>query len=429
LYDNTTRTLREFCRTQIKNQQLKEFKTISFSHQTIGVDKIGVFYIAPEQWEERLSIAKQKAQFDELMFVSTCNRSEFWLVQNGNLTEKNLCEFFSALYPNWETSQVQWAVDHAQQFEGVAAVDHVFRVSSSLKSLVIGEREIITQVREAFDVCHKYNLTGDLLRIVMRKTIEAAKQVFTETEIANKPVSVVNLAFRLFKNYELQHDAKIVMVGAGVTNAAMFRNLRKAGYKNITVYNRTLSKAQELAEGTNCKALPLSELPAHTDGFNALISCTSSSEAVITPELYTKLNDNDNFTKILIDLAVPNDFDPKVIQNNKVEYIEVDSLKEIAQKNLEARKNEIDRCNTIIENSLGEFTAIYKERKVELAMRDVPVKIKAIKSFATEKVFAKELEQLDTNSKEVLEKVLAYMEKKYISMPMKMAKQILLSDQ
>lgn len=429
MYDNTTRTLREFCRTQFKNQHLKEFKTISFSHQTIGVDKIGVFYIAPEQWEERLSIAKQKAQFDELMFVSTCNRSEFWLVQNGNLTEKNLCEFFSALYQNWDNAQVQWAVDHAQQFEGIAAVDHVFRVSSSLKSLVIGEREIITQVREAFDVCHKYNLTGDLLRIVMRKTIEAAKQVFTETEIANKPVSVVNLAFRLFKNYELQHDAKIVMVGAGVTNAAMFRNLRKAGYKNITVFNRTLSKAQELVEGTNCKALPLSDLPSYTDGFNALISCTGSSEAVITPELYNKLNGNDNFTKILIDLAVPNDFDPKVIQNNKVEYIEVDSLKEIAQKNLEARKNEIDRCNAIIENSLGEFTAIYKERKVELAMRDVPVKIKEIKSFATEKVFAKELEQLDTNSKEVLEKVLAYMEKKYISMPMKMAKQILLSDQ
>lgn len=429
MYDNTTRTLREFCRTQFKNQHLKEFKTISFSHQTIGVDKIGVFYIAPEEWQKRLSTAKVAAGFDELMFVSTCNRSEFWLVQNGNLTENKLCDFFTALYPNWSKQQLQWAVDHAQQFEGIAAVDHVFRVSSSLKSLVIGEREIITQVREAFDVCHKLNITGDLLRIVMRKTIEAAKQVFTETEIANKPVSVVNLAFRLFKNYELQHDAKIVMVGAGVTNAAMFRNLRKAGYKNITVYNRTVSKAQELVEGTGCKALPLSELPNHKDGFNALISCTGSSEAVITPELYKTLNGNDDFTKILIDLAIPNDFDPKVIQNNRVEYIEVDSLKEIANKNLEARKNEIDRCNLIIENSLNDFTTIYKERKVELAMRDVPVKIKEIKSFATEKVFAKELEQLDTNSKEVLEKVLAYMEKKYISMPMKMAKQILLSDQ
>ena len=313
-------------------------------------------------------------------------------------------------------------------FESEEAIRHLFNVASSIDSLIVGEREIITQVRNAYEKSNEQSLTGDLIRIIIKQTIETAKDVYTQTNIARNPVSVVSLAYQALKNFGVKPDARVLIIGAGVTNTNMARFLKKHGLSNFAVFNRSVENAKKLSEEIGGKAYPLSALKEYKEGFDVLLTCTASSEIIITSEIYQSLLSSEKTKKIVIDLAVPNDFDVSICKDFPVHLIEIDSLQEIAKENMQRRAKELEACNAIIEKRLNDFNAIYKTRKVELAMREVPQKVKEIREMAINTVFAKDIEQLDEQSREVLDKVIKYFEKKYISVPMKMAKDILLDE-
>src|SRR5690606_26870193 len=194
---------------------------------------------------------------------------------------------------------------------------------------------------------------------------------------------------------------------------------------NFVVFNRTLEKAQEFAAELNGRALPLDELKNYKEGFDVLISCTGAAASIIDEDLYASLLNGETDRKVIVDLAIPHDIDMAVVQNNPVHYIEVGSLQAIANRNLQERYDELQHAEAIIEENIAEFLPALKQRRVELAMREVPDKVKEIRSFALNEVFASEVSQLDENSRLVLEKVIDYMEKKYIKVPMVMAKDIL----
>jgi glutamyl-tRNA reductase len=134
----------------------------------------------------------------------------------------------------------------------------------------------------------------------------------------------------------------------------------------------------------------------------------------------------DTDRKLVIDLAVPADFDPEIAENSNINLVAINNLKDIAESNLKQRKGELVQCQGIIDNALQEFKKVFKERQVELAMSEVPDKVKEIVNTAVNKVYAKDVEKLDTAAKETLDKVLNYVERKYISVPMKIAKEVLL---
>ena len=407
---------------------MNHFKSIAFTHATSGLDRVAKLYIPEDDYEVRLGDVKDKLQLDELMFVATCNRVEFYFTTQASMNNRFFRQFFENLYPDWSDEDVHWAIESTEVMDGLDAVRHLFHVASSLDSMVVGEREILTQMRKSFDMADQLGFTGDFLRIAMRKTIENAKQVFTETNIANRPVSVVNLANRELRNSLLPLYAQIVVVGAGVTNQAMLRKLKKQGYHNFKIYNRTLAKAEALVAEVGGEAFSLEELENHVSGFDALITCTGAPSSVISADLYGKLLQGDDTRKMVIDLAVPNDLDTEALAVHNIEYVEVKGLKKIAEANLEARKGEMVRCEAIIDQNLEAFETVYQERQVELAMREVPSKVKEIRSRAYEQVFAKEIEQLDDDSRQLLDEIVGYMEKKYISVPMKMAREILVDN-
>ena len=407
---------------------MKRFKIIAFTHKALGVDPVGKLHIPEAELPSRLLVAKAAVQCDELMYLSTCNRVEFLLSTKEELTKEKLARFFSATYNGWNTEDHLWAVSAANILEEEEALRHLFAVASSIDSLVVGEREIITQVRNAYELCRSFGITGDLLRLVIRKSIENAKEVYTRTDISRKPVSVVSLAYRRLRELNVKLDAKILIVGSGVTNTAMCRYLLKHGFTNFTVFNRTLSNAEKLAGELNSRAFTLSELKNFNEGFDVIVTCTGSVESVITKDIYKQLTGEDKSKKIVIDLAVPNDVAEDVLNSYDINLIAVNNLQEIANENLKEREKELTACEIIIENNLEEFRKTLKERKVELAMSGVPKMVKEIRETAVNEIFAKDIDGLDTNSKEVLEKVLAYMEKKYISVPMKMAKVIMLDE-
>ncbi len=407
---------------------MNSFKSIAVTHKHFDINDIGKFHIDQNEWNSRLSSLKSKCNIDEIMFLSTCNRVEF-LLNTKERTDKNfLKNFITSVYPELKQEDTDKTITSALVFEGEEALKHLFEVASSLDSLVVGEREIITQVRNAYELCHKLELTGDLLRLVVQKTIECAKKVYTHTNISRNPVSVVSLAYRKLRDLNVKLDSKILIVGSGVTNSTMAKYLKKHGFTDFVVFNRTFANAQKLANEISGRPYPLSELKNYKDGFDVIVTCTGSSEAVITKEIYSSLVGGDKSKKVVIDLAVPNDLDAEILNNYDVNLIAVNNLQEIAKKNLQEREKELSACVKIIEGNVDEFRKELKERKVELAMSDVPKKVKEIRETAVNEVFAKDIEKLDAGSKETLDKVIAYLEKKYISVPMKMAKEILIEE-
>lgn len=404
---------------------MREIKVIAFTHKTTDVSNIGRLHIDADHRRERLSRLREIG-VSELMYLSTCNRVEFIFVHDKELDQDFLQSFFSVFAPKWDQQDIQWALDNCNLFQGDQSVRHIFHIASSLDSLVVGEREIITQVRKAFDECSELGLTGPLIRLLINKTIESAKEVYTKTNIARNPVSIVSLAYRKLREVGITDNSRILVVGAGETNTNMCRFLSKHGLKNLTLFNRTLEKAELLTNHIGGKALPLEDLNSFQEGFDLLVTCTGSEDHLITPEIYQTLLSGETNKKTIIDLAIPYDVDPKVVENNAVNYIEIEGLKEVSEQNLKKREQELSICSALIEEQIDAFKVTFKERKVELAMRQVPQKIKEIKDLAINEVFSKEMETMNEESKEVLDKMLAYIEKKYISVPMKMAKQILL---
>jgi glutamyl-tRNA reductase len=406
---------------------VEKFKVIAFTHKNTDINNIGRFHIDESQLQQRLQHLKDATNLDELLYLSTCNRVEFMIVNHEEVDAVFLNKFFAAFNPNWTTAEIGWAIENAQLFENGEALRHLFSVASSIDSLVVGEREIITQVRNAYEKCNELKLTGDQIRIAIKKTIEVAKEIYTHTAIARNPVSVVSLAYRKLRELNVKQNAHFLIIGAGVTNATMAKYLNKHKFANFTVFNRTLAKAQKLAEELHGDAFLLTELPKYSKGFDVIITCTGSSEPLITPEIYKVLVGDDKSKKIVIDLAVPNDLDASILDNYNVNLIAVNNLQEIAKENLIAREREMQACYEIIEKNIEDFKKLVKARQLEIAMGAVPDKVKEI-SLTAKEVFAKDLQNMDDSSKEVLDKIMAYMEKKYISVPMKMAREILVGD-
>lgn len=404
---------------------MNKIKIIAFTHKNTDVNDIGKLHVEESALLGRLASLKDTIRLDELLYLSTCNRVEFMISNHEKLNNIFLKKFFSAFDSTWTDTEINWAIENAQLFEGDDAMRHLFNVASSIDSLVVGEREIITQVRNAYDKCNELGLTGDIIRLAIKKTIETAKDVYTHTGIAHNPVSVVSLAYRKLRALNVKQDARFLIIGSGITNTTMAKYLNKHKFANFTVFNRTLENAQKLAAELNGKAYPLSELKNFKEGFDIIVTCTGASESVITPEIYKSLVGSDRSKKVVIDLAIPNDLDGDILNNYDVNLIAINNLQEVAKENLLAREQEMQACNAIIEKNIEEFKQELKARKVVLAMSEVPNKVKEIRETANQ-VFAKELSNLDIESKEVLDKILAYMEKKYISVPMKMAKDILI---
>jgi glutamyl-tRNA reductase len=270
-------------------------------------------------------------------------------------------------------------------------------------------------------------LTGDFIRLLIKQTIETAKDIYTNTDIAKNPVSVASLAYRQLRLLGIKNEARIVFIGSGETNTILASYFQKHKFANFTVFNRTLQNGRKLADLLKGKAFELSALKEFKEGFDVLVVCTSSSEVIITEEIFNTLKQESTSKKVIIDLGLPSNVADSVASHALVNYIDINSLKFQAESNLQLRKNEIVKCEEIIRAKTNQFNALYEERQIELAFGQVPKQVRAIKDLALNEVFAKEINRMDVQSKEVLEKVLCYVEKKYNAVAIKTAKEVFLS--
>ncbi|OJW15205.1 glutamyl-tRNA reductase [Mucilaginibacter sp. 44-25] len=406
---------------------MEYLKVIAFTHKQIELKELGKLVICQENLTDRLRAVKERFAINEIFYLATCNRVEFVMASKQPLSREFAETFLAAMHVGLCPHVTKTFLDAASIYEGREALVHLLRTSCSLESLVVGEKEILAQLRKAYEDCREAGLTGDKLRLVMECVVKAAKEVYTHTNISRNPISVVSLAYRKLKDLKLCSNARILIIGAGETNRNISKYLQKHKFSNFAVFNRTLSKAQQLAADLNGEAFEIADLANYHKGFDAIITCTSAVEPIITPEIYTSLLNGETGKKTIVDLAIPNDTAPEVLEQFDVNFIEVHSLNEVAKKNLQERYHELVHAEAIIEQNIAEYGVMLKQRKIELAMRQVPEKIKEIRNNAVNTVFADEVQGLDEESRAVLEKVINYMEKKYISVPMIMAKDILIN--
>ncbi len=445
---------------------------------------LGFLSLEPEKLKELIPEFIKKFHFQEFFILNTCNRVEIIYVRGSNIQQEfskkainqfkerlknkaeekqplptnNNSEFINQSFPFLENADISLSdsiservnlqdliftfnpkipLENATNLENTAiyykgeeALNHLMRVSCSLESMVVGEKEILAQLRSAYDLFRKESATGEILRLVMDRVVKTAKEIYTQTKISQKPISVVSIAFRKLMSLNIPLDAEILMIGSGKTNILFSTYLLKNGFHNFTVFNRTFSGALSLAKELKGQAFPLFSLKDFKKPFDILIICTSSSEPIITPQVYKELlghSGSSKLKKVLIDLSVPTGISFQVVEEyeNQIYYIDIKGLQMQASENMNERYKELIEAEKIIKNNLIEFKAVQKNREIELAMKDIPIIIKELKEFALSNIFANDINRLDKESQDILKKVLDYMEKKYISIPMVMAKEIL----
>lgn len=404
------------------------FKVITLTHKNTHLNDIGLF-VLPERDDDnlsksRLSELKSVLGIREIMYLATCNRVLFFFTSDENVDGDSFPKnFFEKAYPQLSEPLISKAVNSAHIYEGKEAIAHLFEVAASMDSMVVGEREILRQLRETYAKNNEMGLTSDSIRIAMRFAVEAAKKVYSGTGIGEKHVSIVSLAIQKMLNKQLPKEAKFLLIGAGQTNRLVAKFLHKYGYNNIAIFNRSLKPAQQLASDFNGEAFLLSDLSNYQGGFDVVFAATNSTDIILNEAIYKSLVGEDKSSKLLIDLSIPANMDANISKNHNAEYIPIENLRELAQENLSYRENELVKAKLIIDEYVENFNHAFKERQIELALREVPEQIKAIRSHAMNNVFKNEISELDEQTRELLDKVLSYMEKRCIAIPIQVAKE------
>lgn len=406
------------------------YKIVTLTHQQAKLTQIGKFVLqgidGDESLREQLNALRLRFDCEEVLYLSTCNRIMFLFTTQLPFHRGQVADFFQFLRPDLSDQDLDFVAEHVVFYEGIEAIGHLFEVASSINSLVVGEREILRQLREAYDKCQGLGLTGDNIRLAMRFAVEAAKEVYSQTRIGEKPISVVSLAIQHLLANRPNKDARIVLLGAGQTNHLVSKFLLNHGFSRYAVFNRSIEPATALAQKLGGRGFRLDELPFYREGFDILVVCTGATEAIVTPEIYETLLNGEQDTKTVIDLSIPNNVHANVPRQFTVNYTEVEDLRVLARENLAFRQQEVSRALEILHAHLENFALQFRTRQIEVALREVPVQIRAIRERALNEVFHDELSTLTPETRELVERMMTYMERKCIGIPMKVARETLL---
>lgn len=410
---------------------MQRYKVVTITHKTSKVNRLKDYLLTDGESSDfpvnSLNAMKEQFTMDELLYLNTCNRVTLFFTTDKKIDQKFLRELFLFINPHFTKEMISLHVSKALVFEGEDAVKHFMGVAASFDSLVIGEREILGQIKTAYLNAKSHGLCGDEIRLAYQQAIVFAKKIHCETRIGEKPVSVVSLAFRTLLERNFFKYANLLIIGAGQTNNLMANLLTKNGAQNVVVYNRTLNKAEELAARfENGKAFALDKLIHHKEDVDVILTCTGANYAVLTKEIFDKLVPK-NRKVTIVDLAVPQDVEEEIIALKNIDYIDVASLENKAKENMNFRKSELYKAEAMLEEFILNFRELHKERRLELALSDIPLQVKDIKDRAFNETFRKDIESLDVHSKEILEKVMQYVEEKYIALPFKASKKSLLN--
>lgn len=395
---------------------------VSLHHRNVAIERIGQMHVPEDRQAAFLEQLKATLGVEGIAYLTTCNRVEFMMVDESYFCMGRLQQLFQAFSPDEEAMRDLMA--NAMVVHGEEAARHLLRVSAGLESMVLGEREILTQVRTAMERARQWGMAGDQLRITERIAVETAKRIFTETDIARKSVSVNALGWKAFRDWGLPKDAPLLMIGAGQTHANIARYLVKDGYTNVHVLNRTVDRADALAGPRGWTSAGLDTLSqALASGPAAIFLCTGSGEPLLDADAADRLPGG---PLRVLDLSVPAGVSAAFRKRPDTLVTGIAELKPLAEANTAGRRAALGDCQRMVEEGLTELASRLQQRKVEKALRDLPTLLAEVRGTALNEVFADELSTLDGDTRELVDRIVHYLEKKYISLPMKLAKEVVM---
>jgi glutamyl-tRNA reductase len=327
---------------------------VGLSHKTAGVEVREKVAFAPTQMEKPLNAVVALPDITEAVIVSTCNRVEIYATTRDVAGGMARLKRFLADYHNIPLESLE---SHLYSYHGEDATRHVFRVASSLDSMVVGEPQILGQIKTSYGYAAEYKSSGIILNRFLHKAFSVAKRVRTETKIASSAVSVafaaVELAKKIFGDLS---DKTVLLIGAGEMCELAAKHFINTGVRGVMVTNRTYERAEKLAEEFDAKAIKFEDLIDQLPKADIILSSTGAPHFIIREnEVEEVIKRRRMKPMFFIDIAVPRDIDPKVNNVENVYLYTVDDLNGVVATNLEQRKIEAAKAEAIVEQEIGQF--------------------------------------------------------------------------
>jgi glutamyl-tRNA reductase len=344
---------------------------VGISHKTAPVEVREKLVIPEPRLKEALVALKSGHGLEEGMILSTCNRVEV-LVSTSDIPDgvRQVKNFISDFHQLSEDFLQKFLYD----FTRVDAIKHIFRVASSLDSMVLGEPQILGQVKNAFSQAQSAGTAGSVLNQLMSKAFFVAKRVRSETGIASSAVSISYAAVELAKKIFNELTGKTVLIlGAGKMSELAARHLTSSGISHVLVWNRTYQRALDLAEVFRGEAIRPEELFKHIERADIIISSTGADNFILNKADGERLiHFRKNRPVFIIDIAVPRDVDPEINKVNNVFLYDIDDLRNVVDANLKQRQREAQFAEEIVREEVESF--VNSARVVDLAPTIVSIR-------------------------------------------------------
>jgi glutamyl-tRNA reductase len=329
---------------------------------------------APVDLRERLAFddSKLRRALNELAarygceaaILGTCNRVELYLAKPEGERPPG-ADLIAEFLGEFHALPVAEVRVHLYEFTDAAAVQHLFRVAASLDSLIVGEGQIAGQVRKSFDVAQKAGTTGPMLNALFAHAVRAAKRARTETGISQGHVSVSSVAVDYVRQvFERFDDKTVLIIGAGKMGQLTLKHLRELAPKTILVTNRSPEKAADIAKGCGGQAVAWEQLDDALSRADIVLSTTGSAEPIVTRRRYDAVRARrSGGPAVILDIAVPRDFDPRIHDGETTFLFNIDDLKRIREQTLSQRQRHLAPAEAIVEHERKRFVEDWLRRR------------------------------------------------------------------
>jgi len=327
---------------------------VGLSHKTAPVEIREKLTFPANRQEDALSMLTSTPAVNEAVIVSTCNRTEIYCVTASGAEGSEAVIDFVADYHRLDRNEL---ARYLYVLEGEAVVRHLFRVVASLDSMVLGEAQILGQVKEAYEASFNAGASQRIFNKLFRQSFELGKRVRNETEIGENAVSISYAAVELAKQvFDTLEGRTILVLGAGKMSELTAKHLVSNGVKKVLVANRTYERAQELADKFNGEAILYEELFERMGEADIVISSTAATHYVVTKEKVAAARKGRKGSPLFfIDIALPRDVEPAVNDLADVYLYNIDDLSGVVSQNLEERMREAERAEVIIAEEMTAF--------------------------------------------------------------------------
>jgi glutamyl-tRNA reductase len=357
--------------------------------------------VAPAALPKALHALAQREHLAEVVLLSTCNRTEVYArYTTFHAAVQDALDFLtdqSAVDPDELT-------DHLYTYHDDAAVAHLFGVAAGVDSMIVGEAEILGQVREAWLVAESERTTGQLLSRVFRQAIEVGKRSRTETGIGRNPASISSAAVAVAaQRLGSLEGRRVLVLGAGDVGEGLAVALAGAGAGEVVVANRTPENAAALARRVGGRAIMLDEVPAALERADVLLASTTADSVLLERSDFESVMDRRQGRALLVvDVAVPRDVDPGVGQVFGVTLLDIDDLKAFAEQSLQQRRQEVGKVREIIVEELDRFRVEHSAREVAPLVSALRARAEAVRASELGR-FRARLEGLDPTARQAVE--------------------------